>query len=72
MPGVLSVGQAMIFEKFLRLGDRFRVGGGGGGLGLAIWREIMVNPGGSVSYLPGQGGGAFALRMPVQIARTGA
>ena len=66
--GVPAAGQALIFEKFSRLGDQSKAGGAG--LGLAICREIMVNLGGAVSYLPGQGGAAFRLRMPVKFALT--
>jgi hypothetical protein len=39
---------------------------GGAGLGLAICREIMVNLGGSIAYLPGQGGAAFRVAVPVR------
>jgi signal transduction histidine kinase len=56
--------QSMIFEKFARLTDTSRAGGAG--LGLAICREIMVNLGGSVAYLPGQGGAAFRVTLPVK------
>ncbi len=56
--------QDRIFEKFARLEDR--TGAGGAGLGLAICREIMVNLGGSVGYLPGQGGAAFRISLPVR------
>ena len=57
--------QDRIFDKFARLEDR--TGAGGAGLGLAICREIMINLGGSVSYLPGQGGAAFRVSLPVRI-----
>ncbi|MGC1487716.1 MAG: ATP-binding protein, partial [Albidovulum sp.] len=52
------------FEKFARLTDTSRAGGAG--LGLAICREIMVNLGGSVGYLPGQGGAAFRVTIPAK------
>jgi Na+/proline symporter/nitrogen-specific signal transduction histidine kinase len=68
--GVPLSGQTMIFEKFSRLSDQSKAGGAG--LGLAICREIMANLGGSISYLPGQGGGAFRLRLPVKFALTSA
>lgn len=55
--------QAMIFEKFARLTDPTRAGGAG--LGLAICREVMTNLGGSISYLPGQGGPAFRVTVPL-------
>ncbi len=59
--------QALIFEKFSRLhngpGEK---GGGGAGLGLAICREIMTNLGGAITYLPGQGGVAFRVTLPLR------
>jgi signal transduction histidine kinase len=57
--GIAKDKQAVIFEKFSRLTDHAKAGGAG--LGLAICREIMVNLGGTISYLPGQGGAAFRL-----------
>ena len=41
---------------------------GGSGLGLAICREIMHRLGGDISYLPGQGGAAFRISLPVSTA----
>lgn len=64
--GIPLVKQAMIFEKFSRLGGEFREGGAG--LGLAICREIMERLGGSITYLPGQGGGGFRVVLPASIA----
>ena len=55
--------QAIIFEKFARLTDPARAGGAG--LGLAICREVMANLGGSIAYLPGQGGPAFRVSVPL-------
>lgn len=46
----------VIFEKFARIGE---TKAGGAGLGLAICREILMRLGGTVHYLPGQGGTAF-------------
>jgi hypothetical protein len=60
--GIAEADQAVIFEKFSRLSDNARAGGAG--LGLAICREIMARLGGSVAYLPGQGGAAFRVRLP--------
>ena len=40
-----------IFEKFARLTDTTTAGGAG--LGLAICREIMLNLGGDIAYVPG-------------------
>lgn len=59
--GIDAESQQVIFEKFSRLSEG---GAGGAGLGLAICREIMERLGGSVSYLPGQGGAAFRVILP--------
>jgi Na+/proline symporter/nitrogen-specific signal transduction histidine kinase len=55
--------QAVIFEKFARVGD---TKAGGAGLGLAICREVMGRLGGSISYVPGQAGAAFRVRLPME------
>ncbi len=60
--GIPKASQALIFEKFARLTDQRAAGGAG--LGLAICREIMLRLGGSVDYLPGQGGAAFRVTLP--------
>ncbi|NIY81029.1 sodium:solute symporter [Celeribacter sp. HF31] len=60
--GIPKDKQAVIFEKFSRLTDQAKAGGAG--LGLAICREIMANLGGTIAYLPGQGGAAFRLELP--------
>nr|WP_290442987.1 ATP-binding protein [Rhodovulum tesquicola] len=60
--GIPERSQAIIFEKFSRLTDPRRAGGAG--LGLAICREIMGRLGGSIMYLPGQGGAAFRVSVP--------
>jgi Na+/proline symporter/nitrogen-specific signal transduction histidine kinase len=54
--------QSVIFEKFSRVSDHSKAGGAG--LGLAICREIVANLGGTIAYLPGQGGGAFRVDIP--------
>jgi signal transduction histidine kinase len=59
--GIPPEKQAVIFEKFSRIGE---TKAGGAGLGLAICREIMARLGGSVSYLPGQTGAAFRVSLP--------
>ncbi|MEZ5779964.1 MAG: sensor histidine kinase [Paracoccaceae bacterium] len=64
--GIAKSSQTLIFEKFSRLTDTQRAGGAG--LGLAICREIMVNLGGTIAYLPGQGGAAFRVSLPVRPA----
>ncbi len=64
--GIDRDSQQIIFEKFARLGDEARAGGAG--LGLAICREIMEKLGGSIAYLPGQGGAAFRLTLPIRLA----
>lgn len=61
--GIPKKSQHMIFEKFSRLSDQ--AAAGGAGLGLAICREIMLKLGGRVAYLPGQGGAAFRVTLPV-------
>ncbi len=68
--GIPKQQQAIIFEKFARLTDQTRAGGAG--LGLAICREVMANLGGSVSYLPGQGGAAFRVVLPLRLDRKSA
>ena len=59
--GIPIADEALIFEKFSRLGD---TGAPGAGLGLAICREIMHRLGGSIAYLPGQRGAAFRITLP--------
>ncbi|MFC2968734.1 ATP-binding protein [Acidimangrovimonas pyrenivorans] len=66
--GIAKPDQAIIFEKFARLSDQSRAGGAG--LGLAICREIMSKLGGSIAYLPGQGGGAFRVSFPRELAQA--
>lgn len=66
--GIPKDSQSLIFEKFARLTDANRAGGAG--LGLAICREIMTNLGGSVAYLPGQGGAAFRVTVPLRLERS--
>ncbi|SMP36188.1 sensor histidine kinase [Shimia sagamensis] len=63
--GIPKTEQAVIFEKFSRTGVQ-KVKGAG--LGLAICREIMTRLEGSVEYLPGQGGAAFRVTLPEQVA----
>ncbi|MDO5706217.1 MAG: ATP-binding protein [Paracoccus sp. (in: a-proteobacteria)] len=62
--GIDADRQGLIFEKFSRLNDPARAGGAG--LGLAICREIMAALGGSIDYLPGQGGAAFRISLPTR------
>ena len=66
--GVPGDAQELIFEKFSRLTDQQAAGSAG--LGLAICREIMLRLGGSIRYLPGQGGGAFRVSLPRAEARA--
>jgi Na+/proline symporter/signal transduction histidine kinase len=68
--GIPKEDQRLIFEKFTRLTDANRAGGAG--LGLAICREIMTNLGGSVAYLPGQGGAAFRVTVPLRLEKAAA
>lgn len=60
--GIPPEARAMVFEKFARVGSDKA---GGAGLGLAICREIMQRLGGDVAYLPGQGGAAFRVSLPL-------
>lgn len=60
--GIPLRSQSLIFEKFSRLADQSRAGGAG--LGLAICKEIMASLGGSIIYLPGQGGAGFRVSLP--------
>ena len=62
--GIPKAAQGLIFEKFARLTDTSKAGGAG--LGLAICREIMANLGGSIDYVPGQGGAAFRVTLPLR------
>ncbi|MEL6691381.1 MAG: sensor histidine kinase, partial [Pseudomonadota bacterium] len=64
--GIAAPEREVIFEKFARLTDQQRAGGTG--LGLAICREVMANLKGSIAYLPGQGGAAFRVTLPVSLA----
>ncbi len=66
--GIPPEDREIVFEKFARLGDHARAGGAG--LGLAICREIVEKLGGSISYLPGQGGAAFRVTLPLRLARA--
>ncbi|MEJ6398490.1 ATP-binding protein [Yoonia sp. 208BN28-4] len=60
--GIPADDHAVIFEKFARLTDEGKAGSAG--LGLAICREIMERIGGTITYLPGQGGAAFRVTLP--------
>jgi len=61
--GIRAENQKIIFEKFARISDEGKAGGAG--LGLAICREIMTRLGGQITYLPGQGGAAFRVVLPM-------
>ena len=63
--GITKENQQVIFEKFSRLSDHRKAGGAG--LGLAICREIMTRLGGTITYLPGQGGAAFRVVLPAAV-----
>ncbi|OIQ06690.1 MAG: sodium:solute symporter [Rhodobacteraceae bacterium CG2_30_10_405] len=66
--GIAKEAQALVFEKFARLTDETRAGGAG--LGLAICREVMANLGGTITYLPGQGGAAFRVTVPLRLEKA--
>jgi len=61
--GIGEKDRSIVFEKFSRLSDASAAGSAG--LGLAICREIMRNLGGGIEYLPGQGGAAFRVSLPL-------
>ncbi|PTE13328.1 ATP-binding protein [Pseudogemmobacter blasticus] len=63
--GIPKDAQGLIFEKFGRLPGEMRAKGAG--LGLAICREIVANLGGTIAYLPGQGGAAFRIVLPLRL-----
>ncbi|MGJ8585608.1 MAG: ATP-binding protein [Marinosulfonomonas sp.] len=65
--GIPEKSQTLIFEKFSRLSDQ--AAAGGAGLGLAICREIMKNLGGTITYLPGQGGAGFRVSVPIDVTQ---
>jgi Na+/proline symporter/signal transduction histidine kinase len=62
--GIPRDAQAVIFEKFYRVTGSE---GEGAGLGLAICHEIMARLGGTVRYIPGQGGAAFQVELPMSV-----
>ena len=68
--GIPKEAQSTIFEKFTRLPNEARAKGAG--LGLAICREIVANLGGSIAYLPGQGGAAFRVIVPLRLEQKAA
>ncbi len=67
--GISRADQSVIFEKFARVSDQQKAGSAG--LGLAICKEVMANLGGTVAYLPGQGGAAFRVAVPKEYQATG-
>ncbi len=62
--GVSHDKRQVIFEKFSRIMDSHQAGGAG--LGLAICQEVMQRLGGDIAYLPGQGGAAFRITLPIR------
>lgn len=64
--GIPRFEREVIFEAFARLVERNsgHAEQTGAGLGLAICREIMTRLGGTITYLPGQGGAAFRVTFP--------
>ncbi|MBE1284090.1 MAG: sodium:solute symporter [Rhodobacteraceae bacterium] len=67
--GIPADAQKMVFEKFARVSSEKA---GGAGLGLAICREIIQRLEGDIRYLPGEGGGAFRVTLPVATGRMAA
>lgn len=66
--GIPVEAQSVLFEKFARGTDEKAAGGAG--LGLAICREVMLRIGGSIAYVPGEGGAAFRLILPGSKAKA--
>lgn len=66
--GIPERQRRLIFEKFTRLDTAKDAQGAG--LGLAISREIMARLGGGLTYVGGQGGAAFRVRLPVPSRRA--
>jgi Na+/proline symporter/nitrogen-specific signal transduction histidine kinase len=62
--GIPLESQEVVFEKFARVHAQKA---GGAGLGLAICREVMNRLGGDISYIPGQGGAAFRVSLPLHL-----
>jgi signal transduction histidine kinase len=60
--GIPAESEALIFEKFSRLGDKAQAGGAG--LGLAICREIMDKLGGSITLVQHPNGSEFRVSLP--------
>ncbi len=65
--GIPRAAQALVFEKFSRLEGQKE---SGAGLGLAICREVIGRIGGTISYVPGQGGAAFRVTLPIALTRV--
>ncbi|MFW2587830.1 ATP-binding protein [Sagittula sp. SSi028] len=63
--GVSPEARDVVFEKFARVSDQKA---GGAGLGLAICRQIMARLGGEIAYVPGLGGAAFRVSLPIRQA----
>ena len=64
--GIPELDRERVFDRFVRLDDARARASGGGGLGLAIVREIATAYGGSVTAAQGALGGArFVVRLPV-------
>lgn len=63
--GIPTEAQAIIFEKFARLGSG---AGDGAGLGLAICREILTRLGGDIRYVAQDKGGRFEVCLSGAIA----
>jgi two-component system sensor histidine kinase HydH len=62
-PGIPEEDRRRLFEPF------FTTRPDGTGLGLAMCREIVVQHGGQIDYLPGGQGATFRLRLPVRPGR---
>ena len=65
--GIPREAQTLVFEKFSRLEGQKE---SGAGLGLAICREVVGRIGGTITYLPGQGGAAFRVSLPIAVTQA--
>jgi PAS domain S-box-containing protein len=64
-PGVRPADRERIFERFVHIDPAGSSGTAGVGLGLYIARELVARMNGRLSLLPGEGGAAFHVDLPL-------